>query len=177
MPIRHLSPREATRTCRPSSLSFRSTQELEPLTGFLGQERAQAAIRYAVSMGLRGYNVYAVGTDGLGKVASHNFATDMPERRPRLAADGTPAGAHLRSVWTISTSPFPDTHFATFPTRLVEPLVKAGCPVGGLVVVDNSEREELAPALRSFDAKRYVALPYRQPGHPHWQTTLYRRVA
>ncbi|MFP5440717.1 MAG: Lon protease family protein [Gammaproteobacteria bacterium] len=67
MPIRHLSPREATRTCRPSSLPFRSTQELEPLTGFLGQERAQAAIRYAVSMGLRGYNVYAVGTDGLGK--------------------------------------------------------------------------------------------------------------
>ncbi|MFZ5755672.1 MAG: Lon protease family protein [Pseudomonadota bacterium] len=67
MPIRPLTPREATRSCRPASLPFRSTRDLEPLSGFLGQERAQAAIRYAVSMGQRGYNVYAVGTDGLGK--------------------------------------------------------------------------------------------------------------
>ncbi len=67
MPIRHLTPREATRSCKLSSLPFRTTRDLEPLTGFLGQERAQAAIRYAVSMGMRGYNVYAVGTDGLGK--------------------------------------------------------------------------------------------------------------
>lgn len=67
MPIKPLAPHEATRTCRQSAFKFRSTRDLKPLTGFLGQERAQAAIRYAVSMGLRGYNVYAAGTDGLGK--------------------------------------------------------------------------------------------------------------
>lgn len=67
MPIRPLTPREANRHCRPADLPFRSTDDLKPLTGFLGQERAQAAIRFAVSMEQRGYNVYAVGTDGLGK--------------------------------------------------------------------------------------------------------------
>lgn len=67
MPIRPLNAREATRFCRPSELPFRSTADLQPLTDFLGQERAQAALHYAVSMEQRGYNVYAVGTDGLGK--------------------------------------------------------------------------------------------------------------
>lgn len=33
-----------------------------------------------------------------------------------------------RSVWTIVTEPFPAAHFATFPTKLVEPCILAGCP-------------------------------------------------
>ena len=39
-----------------------------------------------------------------------------------------------RSVWTIASEPFPDAHFATFPTKLVEPCVLAGCPEGGVVL-------------------------------------------
>lgn len=33
---------------------------------------------------------------------------------------------HLRSVWDIPTEPFPDAHFATFPTMLPELCIKAG---------------------------------------------------
>jgi len=36
-----------------------------------------------------------------------------------------------RSVWTITTKPFKEAHeahFATFPEKLIEPMVKAGCP-------------------------------------------------
>ena len=39
-----------------------------------------------------------------------------------------------RSVWTVATQPFPEAHFATFPEALVEPCVKAGSPLGGLVL-------------------------------------------
>jgi DNA modification methylase len=39
-----------------------------------------------------------------------------------------------RSVWTIATEAFPEAHFATFPTQLVEPCVMAGCPEGGTVL-------------------------------------------
>jgi DNA modification methylase len=39
-----------------------------------------------------------------------------------------------RSVWTITTKPFKDAHFATFPPDLVEPMIKAGCPTGGIVL-------------------------------------------
>jgi DNA modification methylase len=43
-------------------------------------------------------------------------------------------GRNLRSVWTIKTQPNPDAHFATFPTALVEPCVKAGSRVNDLVL-------------------------------------------
>jgi DNA modification methylase len=33
-----------------------------------------------------------------------------------------------RNVWTITTKPFKDAHFATFPKDLIEPCIKAGCP-------------------------------------------------
>ena len=39
-----------------------------------------------------------------------------------------------RDVWSISTHPFKDAHFATFPPDLVEPCVLAGCPEQGMVL-------------------------------------------
>lgn len=38
-----------------------------------------------------------------------------------------------RSVWNVSTKPFKEAHFATFPIDLIEPCVLAGCPQGGTV--------------------------------------------
>ena len=38
------------------------------------------------------------------------------------------------SVWTVSLQPFPEAHFATFPERLIEPCLLAGCPEGGIVL-------------------------------------------
>ena len=34
-----------------------------------------------------------------------------------------PAGRNKRTVWTIPTSPFPGSHFATFPPKLIEPMI------------------------------------------------------
>jgi DNA modification methylase len=39
-----------------------------------------------------------------------------------------------RDVWTISSDPFPEAHFATFPPALILPCVMAGCPAGGIVL-------------------------------------------
>lgn len=39
-----------------------------------------------------------------------------------------------RSVWSISTQPFPGSHFAVMPENLVEPCVLAGCIKGGTVL-------------------------------------------
>jgi DNA modification methylase len=43
-------------------------------------------------------------------------------------------GANKRSVWTITTKPFKEAHFATFPEKLIEPMIKAGCPEKGIVL-------------------------------------------
>lgn len=39
-----------------------------------------------------------------------------------------------RSVWQVSTKPIKEAHFATFPTDLIEPCIKAGAPRNGCVL-------------------------------------------
>ena len=39
-----------------------------------------------------------------------------------------------RSVWTVPTQPYRESHFATFPPALITPCILAGCPVGGTVL-------------------------------------------
>lgn len=39
-----------------------------------------------------------------------------------------------RNVWTITTKPFKESHFATFPIDLIEPCVLAGCKEGGTIL-------------------------------------------
>jgi DNA modification methylase len=39
-----------------------------------------------------------------------------------------------RSVWTVTTKPYKDAHFATYPPDLIEPCIKAGCPKDGHVL-------------------------------------------
>jgi DNA modification methylase len=45
-----------------------------------------------------------------------------------------PEGRNLRSVWTITTKPYAEAHFATFPPEIPERCIKAGCPKGGKVL-------------------------------------------
>src|SRR5690606_26273738 len=48
------------------------------------------------------------------------------QRNERYEPMQAHAGRNKRSVWTIATEPFPEAHFATFPTALVEPMILAG---------------------------------------------------
>jgi len=42
--------------------------------------------------------------------------------------------ANKKSVWTVTTKPFKEAHFATFPEDLIVDCIKAGCPVDGVVL-------------------------------------------
>jgi DNA modification methylase len=39
-----------------------------------------------------------------------------------------------RDVWTVASQPCKQAHFATYPPKLIEPCILAGCPVGGVVI-------------------------------------------
>lgn len=39
-----------------------------------------------------------------------------------------------RSVWNVNTEPFPEAHFATFPTKLVEPCILASTRPGDTII-------------------------------------------
>lgn len=45
-----------------------------------------------------------------------------------------PLGRNKRTVWKIPTQPYKESHFATFPEALIEPMILAGCPPGGIVL-------------------------------------------
>ena len=53
-------------------------------------------------------------------------------RRTRTSEEQAALGANLRNVWTISTQGFPGSHFAVFPTKLVEPCIKSGTSEKGV---------------------------------------------
>ena len=84
---------------------------------------------------------------------AESFTTDPPTRLRDVRVESyastgrlTPLGGsprtgysesgqrNRRTVWTIATQPTPDAHFATYPEKLVEPCILAGCPVGGTVL-------------------------------------------
>ena len=48
--------------------------------------------------------------------------------------DMMPPHRNKRSVWLITTKPYADAHFATFPEDLIEPCILAGSPEGGIVL-------------------------------------------
>ena len=39
-----------------------------------------------------------------------------------------------RDVWTVATEPCSEAHFAVFPSKLIEPMILAGSPRGGVVL-------------------------------------------
>jgi site-specific DNA-methyltransferase (adenine-specific) len=45
-----------------------------------------------------------------------------------------PNDRNLRTVWDIKTRPYPDAHFATFPTALVEPCLAVSSSAGDLIL-------------------------------------------
>ena len=51
-----------------------------------------------------------------------------------MKAVGNGKTRNRRSVWTVNTQPYKGAHFATFPEKLIEPCVLAGCPAGGTVL-------------------------------------------
>ena len=55
-------------------------------------------------------------------------------REGSIAAGETRGARNKRDVWTVATFAYPEAHFATFPPKLIEPCILAGCPEGGTVL-------------------------------------------
>ena len=72
-----------------------------------------------------GIKAYSHRGEGDQKLMGHsgNFDSDG-----NLIGDGM---ANKKSVWTVTTKPFKEAHFATFPEDLIVDCIKAGCPRGG----------------------------------------------
>lgn len=65
-----LKPEDLRWRCNPELFEFDSTENLKPLEGILGQERALKALRLGVDLRAPGYNIYISGLSGTGKATT-----------------------------------------------------------------------------------------------------------
>jgi predicted ATP-dependent protease len=73
-----LAPGSLSRRCDAASFSFGTTADLADVPGIIGQERAEEAVRFAIGIRRYGYNLFALGTSGMGK---HGFVRAFLERQ------------------------------------------------------------------------------------------------
>ena len=115
----------------PSNAKDRFTVDFEPIFFFVKKQKyyfCQQLEPYTKSLdrwagdnlAARGQSAWAAGT-GQQIYRNRNM-------RPN------PAGRNMRAVWSINTKPFKGAHFATYPEKLVERLLLAGCPPDGVVL-------------------------------------------
>jgi len=64
-----------------------------------------------------------------GKGIGCRMAGSMKLNLDQKYVDLNPAGKNPGDVWLIPTHAFPGKHFATYPEKLIEPMIKAGCPL------------------------------------------------
>ncbi|MDK2879978.1 MAG: hypothetical protein PWR06_2694, partial [Thermoanaerobacteraceae bacterium] len=67
--LKKLFPVELRETCDPVMFSFRSTEDLEPLSDIIGQERAVKAMEFGLKIDHKGYNIFMTGLTGTGKTS------------------------------------------------------------------------------------------------------------
>ncbi|RXJ71156.1 ATP-dependent protease [Veronia nyctiphanis] len=67
MPQKPLTSDKLYRIAELKKLNASSTKHLEPLDEIVGQDRARHAVEFAMSIKEKGYNIYAIGQNGLGK--------------------------------------------------------------------------------------------------------------
>ena len=65
------------------SLKFETTQEVEPFNGIIGQDRALEAIKSAMQIPQKGFNLYISGTLGIGKTSyALSVVNTLSEKMP-----------------------------------------------------------------------------------------------
>ena len=121
--------------CMPSSAKDRFTVDFEHVFFFTKSKRYYFEQQFEP----QSENSHPRFAENMTEIPSANFDSKEINRpgfknwRQYTPIHKLPQGRNKRSVWNISTKGFPEAHFATFPEALVEPMIKAGCPEGGIV--------------------------------------------
>ena len=79
-----LETQQLHRACDPDQFSFRTTAEVADLTDIVGQARAMDAVRFGSDIRRDGYNLYVLGSSGMGK---HSLVKQFLESRANREAE------------------------------------------------------------------------------------------
>jgi ABC-type dipeptide/oligopeptide/nickel transport system ATPase component len=68
--LRKVTTEELSNLCDPSSFSFSTTEEVDPLKETIGQKRALSSLDFGLGIDRHGFNIYILGESGTGKMTS-----------------------------------------------------------------------------------------------------------
>ena len=68
--VEKLSPDRLYSCCDPAVLDFKTTDDISPLEGTIGQDRAMHALGFGLNFSDTGFNIYILGEAGTGKLTT-----------------------------------------------------------------------------------------------------------
>lgn len=71
-----LKPEQLINKCDENKFTFSSTEELVPIRGIIGQDRAKKAMQFGLGVTKKGYNIYVSGQWGTGRNSFVNMLTE-----------------------------------------------------------------------------------------------------
>lgn len=116
----------------PSSASDRFTASFENIYFFVKKNKG-----YYFEQQLEPYTKSLDRWGGENLEANGNSEWDKQTGQPTYRKRNmrpNPEGRNMRTVWSINTKPSKEKHWASYPQELVERMLKAGCPEGGVVL-------------------------------------------
>lgn len=97
-----------------------------PPAGSRGTETPNSRRRKGNAKTFRGGGVYTGGQSFKN--------SEKTERESHGNTENETGLRNRRSVWNVATQGYSKAHFATFPEKLIEPCILAGCRPGGIVL-------------------------------------------
>lgn len=81
--LNELPPEKLRRECDPELMRCETTEEISPLEGIIGQERAIRALKFGLGIKECGFNIYVAGYPGTGKMtAVKDFLEEIAKTKP-----------------------------------------------------------------------------------------------
>lgn len=154
----------------PSSAKDRFTVDFEKMFFFVKNQKYYFDTQYEPWTGLRKSDIERA------KAKHQGYQGKNADGKQSQGIKGQPVGDPekgriKRTVWSISTQAFNDTHFAVFPELLVKTPVLAGSPTGGVVLDPFAGSGTTLYVARLLDRK-YVGIDI----NPKYLEIINRRV-
>ena len=81
--MKELSYTQLRKECDPTIFKFKTTKEVPPYSGILGQSRGIKAFEFGVNVDVKGYNIYIEGSNGIGKtIYAKKYLADFSKTKP-----------------------------------------------------------------------------------------------